>query len=215
MRILNVNDVCCYIAPKYNTYRKGLVESYIGDSTDHLFLNFALEDKIVRQILNEYNSSNSSREKLNQAYKDRVDSLVTEELYLRDAESHEKIPSLEVTDRKSRGYLVCMSGSKNERFSVDGSRIYVPSEFYDSIKNIRRAEIGTFSHKKIAGFFYLSEEIKGFNYYVTTRKADNNGEYYLEKYTVDYDTRKNKISTSFLSRDDYEEFIKEKKLKEI
>lgn len=217
MKILNVNEVCGYIAPKYNTYQDGLVESYIGDCTDHLFLNFAMEDRIVQKILNKYSSSSDLlKEKLNRVYKNRVESLITEDFQVREATSYEKIPSLELSDcGETPGYIVCMSGNKNESFRLNGSRIFVPKDSYGDIRVIRRAEFGQFLHKRVSGFFYLPEEVKEFTYYIITRKTDKQGNYYVEKYVVDYFAREDKKTSFFSNEEEYKKLLEKEKLKEI
>lgn len=217
MKILNVNEVCGYIAPKYNTYQEGLVESYIGDCTDHLFLNFALEDRIVQRILNKYSSSSDLlKERLERVYSNRVGSLITEDFQLKEAASHEKIPSLELSsDKETPGYIVCMSGNKSPKFKENGSRIFVPREFYKELRIIRRAEFGQFAHKRVSGFYYVPDEIKGFTYYIITRNPDEEGNYYVEKYIVDYKTRRDKMCASLKTQNEYEELMEKEKLKEI
>lgn len=201
MKILN--GAVGYIEKQYGAYGNA-VDSYLGDTRSHLYVNFALEDEVVRRILDEYVYATPQRKKeLITLYNERVKTLIdSSQFYVKEGKK-DKIPSIEVDEHATSGYLIGMSCSANKRFIENGTIVYVPAKYYSDVKVIQRVEIGYGSVKRVTGFIYIPYEIHDFKLYVVTRRKDASGKYYMEEATIDYDKKYCELKNMFLDENEY------------
>lgn len=209
MKLLNNIGGC--ISKKYATYDKKLVQSYLSGNKGHLFVNFALEDSKIKEILSEYEVASNNRQKeLNLLYNTRVKKLIdSEDFCIKNMKKSSILPSVEVSDSRIPGYLVGMFGKREDLFEKYGEAIYVPSSFYDSIKMVQHVEKRG-NVKRVCGLYYVPE-IVNFKFYVITRNKNMDGKYYLEEVCIDKGSCN--YNSRFLNSYDFNNFIFE--LKEI
>lgn len=205
MKILN--EATGYIEREYGSYGKDIVESYLGDSKCHLYLNFALEDEVIKQILDEYSSAGVRRkQELNSLYQERVSTLINaEDFCVKRIGKQRRLPSVEVDDHTTPGYLVGTFCNDMQKFIDNGSVIYVPEKYFSSIKIIQRVEMGFAEVKRMASFFCIPE-ISDFKFFVVTRRKDFENNYYLEEVSIDYKKNCCVFNSRFLSDSEFDRF---------
>lgn len=213
MRILN--EATGYIGREYASYGKDIVESYLGDSVSHLYLNFALEDSVIKQILDEYSSAGARRkQELVSLYRKRVNSLIkAKDFCIKREGKQSKLPSIEVDDHSTPGYLIGTFCNDMQKFIDNGSVIYVPRKYYSSVRIIQRVEMGFSEVKRMAGFFCIPCEISDFRFFIVTRKKDLENKYYLEEVSIDYEKNCCVFDSRFLTDSEFKRF--KKGLKEL
>ncbi|MDO4283101.1 MAG: hypothetical protein Q4D02_05620 [Clostridia bacterium] len=196
-----------YIEREYATYSKNAVGSYLGDGKSHLYLNFALEDEMIKKILSEYAIANSQRRtELIYLYHERVNQLIqNNEFDVKNLHKQTGIPSVEIDDKSPSGYLIGTFCNEIQKFIDMGSIVYIPNKYYSFIKVIQHVEIGYGDQKRIAGFFYIPYELDGFKFYIVTRKKDSDGNYYVEEVSIDYSNSCCKFSKMLLNDQEFQE----------
>lgn len=206
MKVLS--NVRGLIEKKYGTYDTTSVQSYLGNSKGHLFVNFALEDKMVNDILREYeNSSLRQKEKLKAEYDSRVKALIdNKEFCVKNIGKHTVLPSVEISKSKTPGYLVGMFGKNQLEFEKFGESLYIPKEYFDGIRMIQRIEVRK-DNKRVSGLWYVPK-MSNFNFYVLTRQKDINDKYYVEEVNIEFLNESLKVNSFNLNEDEYLNLIK-------
>lgn len=174
--VRNDGKVTGYIERAFGTYDQNNFQSYIGGAYGIIYLNFALEDKGIREILEEYaKADGSDRSKILKQYQQYVEKLICEkEFYVREPLKKKGLSSLEISPEETKGYILCLTADKKMKNTslISGTNIYVQEQYCDKIKMIPPIFTRGFNHE-LDGFFSLSERIPDFKFYALSKKGNH------------------------------------------
>lgn len=187
--VRNDGKVTGYIEREFGTYDQNAFQSYIGGAYGIIYLNFALEDEGIREILKRYAMADGSdRSKILKQYQQYVERLICEkDFYVREPLKKKGLCSLEISQEKeeTKGYILCLTADKKMKntSAISGTSIYVSEQYFDKIKMVPPIFTRGFNNDP-DGFFSLSERIPDFKFYALSKKGNH---YVGTAISIDYD----------------------------